>query len=67
MPSFLARGLAKTTFPIWQVYCFIALFWALYDQSGSAWVQQAEHMDRYFLGVQWLPSQVQVETCNHHA
>lgn len=41
------------------IYTFIAMFWALYDQTGSAWVQQATHMDRNFLGVQWLPSQVQ--------
>eukprot|EP00966_Prymnesium_polylepis_P246577 5703023-Prymnesium_polylepis.1 len=33
-------------------------FWALYDQTGSAWVQQAEKMDRRLLGVEWLPSQV---------
>ncbi len=38
---------------------FIAMFWALYDQNGSAWVLQAERMDREFLGTTWLPSQVQ--------
>jgi POT family proton-dependent oligopeptide transporter len=38
---------------------FIAMFWALYDQNGSAWVLQAERMDLVFLGVTWLPSQVQ--------
>ncbi|HKU41752.1 MAG TPA: POT family MFS transporter [Polyangiales bacterium] len=38
---------------------FIAMFWALYDQNGSAWVLQAERMDLEFLGIQWLPSQVQ--------
>lgn len=41
------------------VYAFIAVFWALYDQTGSAWVQQAERMDRRLFGVEWLPSQVQ--------
>lgn len=40
-------------------YFFIAFFWALYDQTGSSWVQQAEHMDRRFLGVEWYAAQVQ--------
>lgn len=38
---------------------FIAMFWALYDQNGSAWVLQAERMDLEFMGITWLPSQVQ--------
>ena len=41
------------------IYVFIAMFWSLYDQTASAWVQQAEHMNRNFLGHQWLPAQVQ--------
>ena len=41
------------------IYVFIAMFWALFDQTGSAWVQQAMRMDRRFLGIVWLPSQVQ--------
>ena len=40
------------------IYVFVAVFWSLYDQSGSAWVQQAERMDCHFLGVEWLASQV---------
>jgi POT family proton-dependent oligopeptide transporter len=38
---------------------FIPMFWALFDQTGSAWVLQAEHMDRHFLGIKWLQSQIQ--------
>jgi POT family proton-dependent oligopeptide transporter len=38
---------------------FIPMFWAIFDQTGSAWVLQAEHMDRQFLGVMWYESQVQ--------
>lgn len=34
-------------------------FWSLYDQTSSAWVLQAQHMDRQWLGVEWLPSQIQ--------
>ena len=26
------------------IYCFVAMFWALFDQTGSAWVLQAKHM-----------------------
>lgn len=41
------------------VYVFIAIFWALFDQSGSTWVLQATRMDRHFMGIEWLPSQIQ--------
>jgi POT family proton-dependent oligopeptide transporter len=41
------------------VYLFIAIFWALFDQSGSTWVLQANKMDRNFMGIEWLPSQIQ--------
>ena len=40
------------------IYLFIAMFWALFDQQGSAWVLQAERMDRHFI-LDWDPSQVQ--------
>jgi POT family proton-dependent oligopeptide transporter len=41
------------------LYAFVAVFWSLYDQTGSAWVLQARNMDRHFLGIEWLPSQIQ--------
>lgn len=41
------------------LYLFIALFWALYDQTGSSWVLQAEQMDLNFMGITWLESQIQ--------
>jgi POT family proton-dependent oligopeptide transporter len=40
------------------IYAFIAMFWALFDQQGSAWVLQAQRMDRHFI-VDWDPSQAQ--------
>lgn len=43
---------------LFPIYGFIAVFWSLYDQTGSTWVLQAEKMDRDFLGVQWLSSQI---------
>ncbi|WP_456416890.1 POT family MFS transporter [Thiolapillus sp.] len=41
------------------IYLFIAVFWALFDQTGSSWVLQAQHMDRVLFGVDLLPSQIQ--------
>jgi len=41
------------------LYLLVAVFWSLYDQSGGAWVQQAQQMDRRWLGVRWLESQIQ--------
>ncbi len=38
---------------------FVPMFWAIFDQTGSAWVLQADEMDREFMGVTWLQSQVQ--------
>ena len=40
------------------IYAFVAVFWALYDQTASAWVLQAERMDRNFAGVEWLSAQI---------
>lgn len=40
------------------LFLFFSAFWSLYDQTGSAWVTQAESMDRSFLGIDWLSSQV---------
>lgn len=41
------------------VLVFITMFWALFDQTGSSWVLQAQDMNLNFLGIEWLPSQVQ--------
>jgi POT family proton-dependent oligopeptide transporter len=43
---------------LFLIYAFIAMFWALFDQQGSAWVLQAERMDRHFI-IDWDPSQAQ--------
>ena len=41
------------------LFLFIAMFWALYEQTGGAWVLQAENMNRHLLAwflpaEQWL-------------
>lgn len=41
------------------VYLFVAVFWALFDQTGSSWVLQAEQMDRQLFGVELLSAQIQ--------
>jgi POT family proton-dependent oligopeptide transporter len=50
---------AKSLLRLVPFYFFIAFFWALYDQTGSSWVQQAERMERRFLGFEWYAAQVQ--------
>ena len=42
------------------VYVFVAVFWALWDQSsGGSWTLQARNMNLHWLGMNLLPSQVQ--------
>lgn len=41
------------------IFLFVAMFWALFDQTGSSWVLQAGHMDRVIFGYEILPSQMQ--------
>ncbi len=41
------------------IFVFIAVFWALFDQTGSSWVLQAEDLNRNWLGMNWLSSQIQ--------
>lgn len=59
---FSAKGL-KALVGLGGLYCFVAIFWSLYDQTGSSWVLQAQHLDRNlnlgFTTLEVLPSQVQ--------
>ncbi len=48
-------GIAKLV----PVYLMVTMFWALFDQTGSSWVLQARDMDRSFLGIEFLESQIQ--------
>ena len=56
--TFTGEGL-KTIGKLLPIYAFVAIFWSLYDQSASAWVDQAGHMDRVLFGTEVLPSQIQ--------
>jgi POT family proton-dependent oligopeptide transporter len=42
-----------------SIYAFIAIFWALFEQTGSSWILQAQKMDRILFGFELLPSQIQ--------
>ncbi|NUM89647.1 MAG: MFS transporter, partial [Bdellovibrionales bacterium] len=56
--SFSGEGLSSVL-RLGVIYLFVAMFWALYDQTGSSWVLQAQKMDLHFFGREWLPEQVQ--------
>ena len=56
--TFSFNGL-KSVAKLLSIYVFVAMFWALYDQTASAWVLQAKNMNRHWLGIEWLPSQIQ--------
>lgn len=62
--SFLKEVFSKegivTILKLLIVYAAILVFWALFDQTGSAWVLQAEDMDLEWMGIIWLPAQIQV-------
>ena len=56
--AFSRSGLV-TIGKIIAIFLFAIPFWALFDQTGSRWISQAENMDRLWLGIDWLPEQFQ--------
>ncbi|MES9851904.1 MAG: POT family MFS transporter [Candidatus Thiodiazotropha sp. L084R] len=56
--TFSRDGLLTLTW-LFGLYLFVAVFWALFDQTGSAWVLQANNMDRNLFGLEILPAQIQ--------
>ncbi|MBC8309894.1 MAG: MFS transporter [Phycisphaerales bacterium] len=56
--TFSGVGL-KSILKLAIIFIFIAVFWALFDQTGSSWVLQAEDLNRNWLGMHWLSSQIQ--------
>ncbi|QDU89940.1 Dipeptide and tripeptide permease A [Pirellulimonas nuda] len=49
------RAIANLT----PLFILIAVFWSLFDQTSSTWVEQAKHMDRSVFGLELNPSQNQ--------
>lgn len=45
-------------FKVITIFIFIPVFWAIFDQHASTWIEQARQMDRVFFGTEILPSQV---------
>ncbi|HEX3726469.1 MAG TPA: POT family MFS transporter [Pirellulales bacterium] len=62
-PAFLREVFSRegigTLAKVIVIYLFIMMFWALYDQTGSSWLLQAQAMDRHLLGYEIQASQVQ--------
>lgn len=56
--TFSGNGL-RAILRLGLLYIFVAMFWALFDQTGSSWVLQAQKMDRYWLRFEWFSSQIQ--------
>lgn len=56
--AFSKEGL-KTVGRLMSLYVFVAMFWALFDQTMSRWISQAEAMDCTVFGIEVLPSQFQ--------
>lgn len=63
--NFNREGLA-TIGRIAMVYAFVAIFWSLWDQSGSEWVLQAQKLDRQFtiFGYSFELLAAQIQTLN---
>jgi POT family proton-dependent oligopeptide transporter len=46
----------KAVYRVLAVFAFVPIFWAMWDQSESEWVLQAEKMNRYIpLGIHHIP------------
>ncbi|QDV54300.1 POT family MFS transporter [Rosistilla oblonga] len=56
--AFTGDGL-KALLNLAPIYILVAVFWSLFDQTASAWVLQANHMDRTVFGFELLSSQIQ--------
>jgi POT family proton-dependent oligopeptide transporter len=61
--KFLRVNFTRENFKIigrlYVIFGFVAVFWALFDQTASSWVLQAGKMDRHWLGVEWTAEQMQ--------
>jgi POT family proton-dependent oligopeptide transporter len=50
--TFSAEGV-KAVCKLLIIFLFVAMFFALFDQTGSAWIIQAGKMDMHLLGFEW--------------
>ncbi len=48
---------AKTAiFNLLPLYAFVVMFWSLFDQTQSTWIEQAKSMNRNILGIDFNPA-----------
>ena len=59
LKDFCKKETWKTLLHLAPLYLFLAMFWSLFDQTGTTLIFQAQDMDRNLLGTHWLPSQIQ--------
>ncbi len=55
----LDREGIRTLGRLCMIFLFVSMFFALFYQSESAWVLQAEKMGLNWLGIKWRPAQMQ--------
>ncbi|MGP8199896.1 MAG: POT family MFS transporter [Limisphaerales bacterium] len=59
MHTNFTRENLKIVARLYIIFVFVAVFWALFDQTASSWVLQAGKMDLHWLGVEWTAEQMQ--------
>ena len=56
----IASPEARTAmFNLLPLYAFVVMFWALFDQTQSTWVEQAKSMNRQIMGFEFNPAEFQ--------
>ncbi|MDG2423214.1 MAG: POT family MFS transporter [Phycisphaerales bacterium] len=55
--SFTGEGL-NALLRLLPIYVFVAIFWSLYDQSATTWVDQSRSMDRTVMGIYLHPDSI---------
>ena len=55
--AFTGEGL-RIIGKLFPIFVLLAVFWSLFEQTSAGWVGQAARMDRNFLGIEWLESQI---------
>ncbi len=59
LDELLDKDVLKILARVCVIFLFVSMFFALFYQSQGAWILQAENMNLRWLGVTWLPAQVQ--------
>jgi proton-dependent oligopeptide transporter, POT family len=49
----------KILLKLTSIFVFVSVFWALFDQTATTWVQQAQDMNRHIFFIEISPAQIQ--------